>query len=89
MILDTAASMSVISETQLRATLGDVTLEDSNVSLKAYSGHQVPIIGQTSVNVEFGGLQKSLPLVVAKSNKEALLGRNWLGFIKPEWENLF
>lgn len=48
------------------------------------------MVGEILVDICYNGQKVSeLPLVIAKGEKVALLGRNWLKAIKLDWHNLF
>ena len=81
MDLDTGASISLINHKMWKETLASIPLKESKVLLRAYTGHQLPVMGQTMVSVEVDGQIKNLPLVVTKGSGPPLLGRNWLSEI--------
>ena len=56
--------------------------------LSTYTGETVRPLGEACVNVEYSGLQHSLPLLVVQEGTSALFGRNWLMDIKLDWKNL-
>ena len=49
--LDTGASVTVIPENMWRDHLGSVPLQDSDVTLKCFSGHDKPVVGEPTVYV--------------------------------------
>ncbi|KAJ8050962.1 hypothetical protein HOLleu_04354 [Holothuria leucospilota] len=87
--VDTAASVTVISETEFHKLFPDLTLEKARINLKSYSGDSIALAAETQVKVTYEDKIYMLPLVVVKGNKVALLGRNWLKHIKLQWENIF
>ncbi|KAJ8049344.1 hypothetical protein HOLleu_02051 [Holothuria leucospilota] len=87
--VDTAASVTVISETEFHKFFSDFTLKKARINLKSYSGDAIALAGETKVKVTYEDKIYKLPLVVVKGNKVALLGRNWLKHIKLQWENIF
>ena len=88
MELDTGASISLINHKLWKDTLASIPLKESKVVLRAYTGHQLPVLGQTMVSVEVDGQVKNLPLVVTKGSGPPLLGRNWLSEISLNWGRL-
>ena len=88
MELDTGASISLINHKMWKETLASIPLKESKVLLRAYTGHQLPVLGQTMVSVEVDGQIKNLPLVVTKGSGPPLLGRNWLSEISLNWGRL-
>ena len=54
-----------------------------------YLGHEVHIIGQITVDVEYGNQRKEIPLlIVTGEQRHPLLGHNWLHRIKLNWAKL-
>ncbi|XP_044180073.1 uncharacterized protein K02A2.6-like [Acropora millepora] len=53
MELDTGASVTVIPEEMWEKELGSVPLVESSVTLKSYSGHAIPVVGETTVHVQY------------------------------------
>ncbi|XP_043244968.1 uncharacterized protein LOC122393203 [Amphibalanus amphitrite] len=87
MELDTGAAVSVCSDSVLRQLWpsGGPSLEPCNVTLKTYSGEQLSVCGQVTVNVEHGGQAARLPLIIVKGSGPCLFGRNWLSQIRLDW----
>ena len=57
--------------------------------LQGYSGHEVQVMGQRVVEVEYGHQKRQLPLLIVGGNqKPALFGRNWLQSIQLDWAEL-
>ncbi|XP_049514382.1 uncharacterized protein K02A2.6-like [Dermacentor silvarum] len=54
-----------------------MVLENSDLKLRGYFGHQSAVVGKATVLAKFGGKHARLPLFVVKSGTRALLGRNW------------
>ncbi|XP_037558348.1 uncharacterized protein K02A2.6-like [Dermacentor silvarum] len=54
-----------------------MALENSDLKLRGYFGHQSAVMGKATVLAKFGGKHALLPLFVVKSGTRALLGRNW------------
>lgn len=91
MELDTGATVLVMSETQWHSLFKDtVQLEPyTGPVLCGYSGHQLEVAGLAKVEVTYKQQQANLPLVViAGTQRPALLGRNWLAVIKVNWSAL-
>ena len=67
MELDTEASVTLIHRRRnVGKELRSVPLVESSVTLKSYSGHAVPVVGETTVHVQYQTLQVNLPIVVIK-----------------------
>lgn len=53
-------------------------LVKSSVTLKSYSGHAVPVLGETTGHVQYQTQQVNLPIAVTKGKGLALMGRDAL-----------
>ena len=88
MELDMGASVSLISKKTWREKLGSPLTKRKNV-LRAYSGHRLHVIGETTVDVNAGSQRhKSLPLVAVEGEEAPLFGRNWLVQVDVAWDVL-
>ena len=88
MELDTGAAVSVMSEQQWKETFTETKpLEPyTGKPLHGYSGHEVQVVGQVMVNVEYGNQRRELPLlIVTGQQRPPLFGRDWLHSIQIEW----
>ena len=57
--------------------------------LQGYAGHEVQVIGQVEVDVEYGHQKKQLPLIlVAGNERPPLFGRKWMQVIQLDWAKL-
>ena len=63
MELDTGAAVSLISEETYKKSFPDVSLQESTVKLKSYSGEDIPVIGQMEVLVKYNRQEGNLPLL--------------------------
>eukprot|EP00731_Ephydatia_muelleri_P009634 Em0005g220a len=89
MELDTGASVSLVSKKTWREKLGSPPLTKRKIVLRAYSGHRLHVIGETTVDVNAGSQRhKSLPLVVVEGEEAPLFGRNWLVQVDVAWDVL-
>ena len=68
--------------------MGSVPLEKSNVTLRSYSGHLIPVSGETAVHVKYGSQELDLPIIVTKGKGVPLMARNWLSKIKLNWHHI-
>ena len=59
--LDTGASVTVIPEKMLRDQLRPGPLQESDVTLKSYSGHDKPVVGESTVHVLYKAQEAHLP----------------------------
>ena len=81
MEVDTGATLSVISE-QTYKTLFNTTsaprLGASTAQLKTYTGEEIKVVGQTTIEVSHKDQAKKLGLLVIAGTGPSLLGHNWL-----------
>ena len=69
--------------------LTDFPLQNTDVTLRSYSGEKIPILGKISVPVKYSSnVEKVLGLVVVQGKRPALFGRNWLSKISLDWESI-
>ena len=91
MEVDTGATLSVISE-QTFKTLFNTTsaprLEASTAQLKTYTGEEIKVVGQTTVEVSYKDQVKKLGLLVVAGTGPSLLGRNWLSQLQLDWSQI-
>ena len=81
MEVDTGATLSVISEQTYKTPFNTTSaprLEASTAQLKTYTGEEIKIVGQTTVEVSYKDQVKKLGLLVVAGTGPSLLGRNWL-----------
>ena len=88
MILDTGASVSIISQKTWKELFPVVKLDKSLVMLRTYLGEKLQVLGQTKVPVEYKSQKAELPLLVVGGSGPALLGRNWLETIQLDWKEI-
>lgn len=89
MELDTGSSVSIVSEDVYKSVLIEYPLFKTDIKLKSYSGNKVEILGQCEVPVTYENTQYKRPLLVAKGQRPALFGRNWLEVIPLNWSKIF
>ena len=84
MKLDTGAMVSVMSEHQWKTlTSGEPVKPYRGKPLRGYSGHEVKVVGQADVTVEYERQQVQLPLLIVEGeHKPALFGCDWLAAVK-------
>ncbi len=59
------------------------------MQLITYSGERIPLLGSIDVPVQYEKQNVTLPLVIVKGERPALLGRNWLEKFQLDWPNIF
>ena len=88
MELDTEAAMSLLSEETYQKFFSGISLQQSTVKLKSYSGENIPVLGQMDVLVKYNHQEENLPLlhpVVVKGGGCSLFGRNRFTCISLNW----
>ncbi|XP_065323158.1 metacaspase-2-like [Gordionus sp. m RMFG-2023] len=78
MILDTGASVSIISLKTWNKINSNKTIHDSDTKLKTYEGNEIAIIGSVDVKVQIKETIKYLPLIIVKADGPSLVGINWI-----------
>ncbi len=63
--------------------------EKTKVKLKSYSGDYIPVLGEMIADVRYEDQSHKLPLIVARGEDVALLGRNWMQSVKLNWKEIF
>lgn len=87
--LDTGATVTVMGEDTFRNLFPRSRLKHSTLELKTYTGQQMDIVGETSIQVNYEQQQsQELNLVVVKGNGPTLLGRNWLKHFRLDWNGI-
>jgi predicted aspartyl protease len=89
MEVDTGAAFSVISETTGKHIFARKKLNPSDLKLKTYTDENMVVTGTLNVRVHYTNQNKKLKLVVVAGNGPSLIGRNWLKYIKLNWNNVF
>ena len=90
MEIDTGAAVSIISDARTSLShLQILPLQPTQVKLRIYTGESIPVLGELSVNVTYGGTSCTLPLLVVKEAGPSLIGRNWLTKIQLDWKSIF
>ena len=89
MELDTGASRSTISEKVYYKFFSDRPLQNTNVVLRSYCNEIIPMLGVLTVPVAYKDQSFELKLIVVKGDRPALLGRDWLRYVKLDWKGIF
>ena len=82
MVLDTGASLSIISQmtfNQLKQHDATLTLHPSATQLLTYTGEPIPVVGVNSMTVQYGEKVATLSAQVVAGEGPDLMGRDWLG----------
>lgn len=88
MEVDTGASLSIMTETEFRKSWPKVTVRQSEVPLKTYTGEPLAIVGMATVNVQYKNQRNKVKLCIVKGNGPSLFGRDWLTKFRLDWPSL-
>lgn len=77
-LLDSGASISAIPLHTYTNKFQNFKLSESNLTLHAYSGHNIVVAGQFSPVITFNNKQHKLKLMVVGSDGPSILGRDFL-----------
>ena len=88
MEIDTGAEVSIISEATRKLLFPKLKPTKSKVVLKTYTNEVVSVVGELSVQVQYGEQTKQMKLLVVSGNGPSLLGRNWLTEIQLNWQQI-
>ena len=80
--------MSIISETTRKEMFPNLKLRKSKLTLKTYTDKPMQIMGQFNVHVQYRSQSAPLVLVVVAGDGPSLFGRNWLKYIRLEWNRI-
>ena len=88
MELDTGASVTIIPKSIWTDVLASKPVERTDVKLRSYSGHEIPVIGEAKVQVAYRDQEAVLPVVVTGNDSTVLMGRDWLSVLKLDWRQI-
>ena len=83
MQLDSGCTLFLAPMSFFERVWPDVDMQPTNVVLSTYIGETVHPLGEAYMNMEYLGLQCSLPLLVVQEGTSAVFRRNWLMDINP------
>ena len=78
MEINTGAAVSFTSENKQKELLPNASLDTSQVELMTYTAEQMDVVGQWSVQANYGQQSETLLLIVVAGDGPSLLGTNWL-----------
>ena len=87
--VDTASAVSIVGEDTYNKYLSLLLLQEPQINLKGYTGHEVKLLGQVDVAVNYEDQKKVLPHVIAKGDRTSLFGRSWIAQLELDWGSLF
>ena len=83
------ALLSIVNDktyAQLAKGMSPLVLQDTNLTLRTFSGELLKPMGVAKVTVNGkNGQPETLPLVVISGNQPSLIGRSWLENLKLDW----
>ena len=88
MELDAGASATIVPKSVWNDILTAKPLQQTDVKLRSYSGHEIPVLEEAKVQVSYGNQEAHLPIIVTANDGPALMGRNWLSVLKLDWKEI-
>ena len=86
--LDTSCTLSLAPVAFYEKLGSHIPLTPTAVKLSAYTGEKISSLRKINATVTYAGNKYSLPLLVVPQGCGALFGRNWLRYIKLDWNKL-
>ena len=86
--LDTGASVTIIPNHVWSGVFAAKSLQQTDVKLKSYSGHEIPVLGEAKVQVSYGDQQACFPVIVTAGDGPALMRQNWLSVLRLDWKQI-
>ena len=89
--VDTGACVTIISKEEYQNKFCNISLTKILSNILTVTGENLKELGKFDAEVRIGIGSYILPIIVVDSDKpfRALLGRNWLDILFPEWRNSF
>ena len=85
MELDTGASVTIIRKNVWYDVLAKKLVQKTDVKLRSYSGHEIPVVGEAKVQVSHRNQEALLPVIITENDGPVLMGRDWLSVLKLDW----
>ena len=89
MELDTGATISILSSSTWTKLFPGRELKRTNTVLNTFSREQLQPIGCADDNVCYKSQSGTLPILVLEGEGPALFGRNWLKYIRIDWQSMY
>ena len=88
MEIDTGATFSLISESTQKRLWPHKKLLPATIKLKTYTGEPLAVHGSMLAWVQHGKSRAQLSLLVVKGEGPSLIGRDWLGKLRLDWQSI-
>ena len=89
MEVDTGAARSIMSDKAYSKLFPGVPLQPTKTKLRTYSEESLQVLGEREVEVRYGKQVERLGLLVVKGGGPNLMGRDWLGRIRLNWNTIY
>ena len=89
MEIDMGAAVFIMCSKSYNSLFPKTALQKSTMKLQTYMAKEMPVLGQLTVNVTYGYYSGSHTLYVVKGSGPCLLGRDWLQYIRLDWEAVY
>ena len=88
MVVDTGASLSIISENTFRKNWPEQVLQEASIKIRTYTGELLKVKGCVYVDISYGDQKARVQLFVVAGDGPNLLGRDWLRQIRLNWQEI-
>lgn len=89
MEVDTGADVTLIPLSVWERSWKDVPMKSTPADLCTFSGEALHVMGEAAINAQYRDQRFHANIFIVREGNNALLGRNWLSFVKLDWRNLF
>lgn len=87
-IIDTGATISLISFKRFRELFRNRKLDRADTTVVSYTGEPIKLVGRVTVAVKCGTESMRLPLYVVEGNYASILGMEWIRKLRIDWSSL-
>ena len=90
MELDTGASRTIISEATYQKLWDEnpPNIQKTTVNIQTYTGEKLEVLGKIAVQLVHKGQEGQGTMLVVKGDGPSLIGRDWLGKMRLDWEEI-
>ena len=88
MELDTGASVTIIPKSIWTDVFASKPVERTDMKLRSYSGHEIPVIVEAKVQVAYRDQEAVLPVFITRKDGPVLMGHDWLSVLKLDWRRI-
>lgn len=82
--IDSGAAVTIVSKAFARLLCPDLRIEKSSLQLITFCKTTIPVVGFVKVQVHYGDTIKALNMYVTNTDREPLMGREWIRQLKVQ-----